>query len=274
MYSGTTLRNKSGRMIGVHQRIDRLARRELQTMLARKQFFPTQRQILHFEGLNGPDGIKRKSPGQDEPWHYIDPTDPKDNRLREMISDHIHNLTAALASDNQERAAFEAAWLAHAIVDGLTPAHHYPLEEKLEELRGGEGLETRTTARKKIVLPGKSRRHMLRNNWEFWGARGVMTTHVSFELGIATTISTGRLQDVAPSGNDIVRLKNDGFMKLFDEALHKVVSLQLYEEYSRVGWTRRLARDTKQQLVPIIIRTVVLAWFYAAQSAAQKKAKK
>ncbi|MFA5107898.1 MAG: hypothetical protein WC497_06305 [Patescibacteria group bacterium] len=273
MYSGTTLRNKSGRVMGVHQRIDRLARRELQPLLTRLQYFPSEKEILHFEGLNGPDGVKRKSPGQDEPWHYIDPTDDADNKLREMISDHMHNLTVALAADNRQRASFEAAWLAHAITDGLTPAHHYPLEEKLEELRNGEGLETRNTTGKKLVLPGKTRRHQLRNNWEFWGAKGVMTTHFTFELGIATTIATGKLPDTSPSGNDVVRVKNEGFIKLFDEALERIVALQLYDEFTKAGWTRRLARDTKAVLIPEIIRTVTLAWYSSALAAQSKKAK-
>ncbi len=273
MYSGTTLRNKSGRVMGVHQRIDRLARRELQPLLARRQYFPVQHDILHFEGLNGPDGIKRKSPGRDEPWHYIDPTDPTDNNLRDMISDHMYNLTAALVDNNQQRASFEAAWLAHAITDGLTPAHHYPLEEKLEELRDGEGLETRNTSRKKLLLPGKTRRHQLRNNWEFWGAKGVMTTHFTFELGVATTLATGRMQNTTPSGNDIVRVKNDGYLPLFDESLQRVATLRLYEEFFRVGWTRRLARDTREQLMPEIIRSVTLAWYSCALAAAAKKAK-
>lgn len=273
MYSGTTFRVKSGRMIGVHQKIDRLARRELQKLLEKRQYFPTQHDILHFEGLNGPDGIKRKSPGQDEPWHYLDPMDPEDNSLRQMISDHMHNLTVALVENNRERAAFEAAWLAHAIADGLTPAHHYPLEEKLEELRDGEGLETRNTHRKKILLPGRTRRHQLRNNWEFWGAKGVMTTHFTFELGIATTIATGRMQNCTPSGNDLVRVKRDGYLPLFDESLHKIMQLKLYEEFYRVGWTRRLARETKQHLIPEVIRSVTLAWYACAQQAAAKKAK-
>lgn len=273
MYSGTTFRAKSGRIIGVHQRIDRLARRELRGLMPKRQFFPGERTILHFEGLNGPDGIKRKSPGQDEPWHYLDPTDPNDNQLRDMIRDHMHNLTDALVDSNQERAAFEAAWLAHSIVDGLTPAHHYPLEEKLEELRDGEGLETRDTTRKKLLLPGKTRRHQLRNNWEFWGAKGVMTTHFTFELGIATTIATGKLQNCTPSGNDIVRLKKDGYMPLFDETVQRVASLKLYEEFYRAGWTRRLARETRVQLIPDIIRSVTLAWYSCALAAEAKKAK-
>ena len=109
MYSGTTLRNKSGRIIGAHQRIDRLARRELKHLLHKRQEFPAIREILHFEGLNGPDGIKRKSPGQDEPWHYLDPTDLTDTKLRKMISDHIHNLGIALRDGNVQRAAFEGA---------------------------------------------------------------------------------------------------------------------------------------------------------------------
>lgn len=275
MYSGTTFRVKSGRVMGVHQRIDRLARRELVQLLPKRQFFPNDHDILHFEGLNGPDGIKRKSPGQDEPWHYVDPTDHSDDNLWQMIRDHIHNLTVALAEDNQKRAAFEAAWMAHAITDGLTPAHHYPLEEKLEELRDGEGLETRNTRRKKILLPGKNRRHQLRNNWEFWGAKGVMTTHVAFELGIATTLAAGgRLPDCAPSSNDLVRVKNDGVEPLFEEALHRIAGMELYEEFSRSGWTRRLAHDTKQLLIPEIVRIVTLAWYESALAAGDKKAKK
>lgn len=273
MYSGTTFRTKSGRMMGVHQRIDRIARRELTELLPKCRFFPSEHTILHFEGLNGPDGIKRKSPGQDEPWHYIDPHDHNDNDLREMILDHIHNLTTALADDNKQRAAFEAAWMAHAITDGLTPAHHYPLEEKLEELRDGQGLETRNTSRKKLVLPGKTRRHQLRNNWEFWGAKGVMTTHLAFELGIATTLAaSGRLPDITPSSNELVRLKNDGYMPLFDEALHRIAGLELYEEFSRVGWTRRLARETKTELIPEIVRMVTLAW-YKSVIDAEKRSK-
>lgn len=275
MYSGTTFRLKSGRIMGVHQRIDRLARRELTQLVPRKAYFPSEHDILHFEGLNGPDGIKRKSPGKDEPWHYIDPTDHSDKQIHVMIRDHIHNLTNALVDKNTTRASFEAAWLAHAIADGLTPAHHYPLEEKLEELRDGQGLETRNTHRKKIVLPGKTRRHQFKNNWEFWGAKGVMTTHVAFELGIATTLAaTGKMPSATPTSNDLVRLKNEGVEPLFDEALHRIVGLKLYEEFSRSGWTRRLARSTREQLIPEIVRIITLAWHECYLEADRKGVKK
>lgn len=273
MYSGTTFRTKSGRLMGVHQKIDRIARRALAQQAPAEVEFPTVQEILHFEGLNGPDGIKRKSPAKDEPWHYIDPHNPEDRMLVDMITDHIYNLTQALIEGNRQRAAFEAAWMAHAITDGLTPAHHYPLEEKLEELRG-EGIETRISAKEKILLPGKNRRHQIRNNWEFWGAKGVMTTHVAFELGVATTIAGQRMGSVTPSAEDFSRLEKEGYTNLFLESLQKIANLELYEEFSRAGWTRRLARDTRDILIPEIANMVCLAWYDCVRIAAEQKGAK
>lgn len=260
--------------MGVHQKIDRIARRNLALQLPKRTTFPRESQIIHFEGLNGPDGIKRKSPGRDEPWHYVDPDDHADHDLHDMIGDHLHNLTKALVEDNHERAAFEAAWMAHAITDGLTPAHHYPLEEKLEQLRDGKGLETRSSAKDKILLPGKTRRQQLRNNWEFWGAKGVMTTHLAFELGIATTIAGQRLPETMPDGNELIRVQKEGFVALFDESVQKIAALELYQEFHRFGWTRRLARDTKTLLIPEICRMVCLAWYDCAMQASKKRAEK
>lgn len=248
--------------MGVHQKIDRVARRVLAKKLPNKTIFPREQKIIHFEGLNGPDGIKRKSPGRDEPWHYVDPKDSSDNDLRTMIEDHVHNLTDALVSDNHERAAFEAAWMAHAITDGLTPAHHYPLEEKLEKMRDGKGLETRTSAKEKLILPGKTRREQLRNNWQVWGAKGIMTTHLAFELGVATTIAGQKIAKGEPTDEEYTRVLERGVTAMFDEALERIIHLELYEEFSKVGWTRRLARDTRNLLVPEIVKMVTLAWYY------------
>lgn len=270
MYSGTTFRTKSGRMMGVHQKIDRVARRHIELHLPPNVVFPAIHDILHFEGLNGPDGIKRKSPAKDEPWHYVDPYNPEDTGIFGMINDHIVNLGAALRAGNEQRAAFEAAWMAHAIVDGLTPAHHYPLEAKLEELRGGEGLETRTTTKDKLLLPGKTRRMQVRNNWEFWGAKGVMTTHLAFELGVATAIAPQRF-DNPVTDDDLERLAKHGYEALFKETLCEIAEMKMYEEFARAGWNRHLARETKDILIPEIVKAVMLGWYQAVRLAGAKK---
>lgn len=270
MYAGTTFRTKSGRIIGVHQKIDRVARRHLKKMLPSSVKFPSAQAILHFEGRNGPDGIKRKSPGRDEPWHFIDPLNPNDRQLVKMIEDHVYNLAQALKADNQERAAFEAAWMAHAVVDGLTPAHHYPLEEKLAELRG-EGMETRNSTKEKLIMPGLTRRKQLQNNWEFWGAKGVMTTHLSFELGVATTIAPLHYKDIEVHEDDVKLLHKIGFSKYFLEALQRVSGMEMYKEFSRTGWNRHMVRETRSVLIPEIVTTVLLGWYEAVRMAEGKK---
>lgn len=264
MYSGMTIFTKySGRLLGAHQKIDRVARRHLTKLLPNKTAFPPIRQILQFEGLNGPDGIKRKSPAVDEPWHYMNPFDDKDTQLVDLIQEHYHNLVRELRAQNQERVAFEAAWLSHAIVDGLTPAHHYPYEEKLVELRGGEGLETRTTFKKKLVMPGETRREQVKNNWKMWGPKGLFTTHASFEMGVATLIAPLNFGEAQPTKRDIERMRKLGPVEWFRRTAREVAVLDMYHAYYQKGWTPKLAYQVRHQLGPAMVRTITLTWYMA-----------
>lgn len=252
--------------MGGHQKIDRIARRHL-AALAPDARFPTIKHILHFEGDNGPDAIKRKSPAQDEPWHFYQPFDETDTVLPEIIDAHYKELIRALAADNEMRAAFEAAWLAHAIVDGLTPAHHYPYEEKLVELRGGTGNESRTSVKNKLVLPGDTRRKQLSNNWKMWGPKGLMTTHGAFEWGVATVIAPLKLTKAMPTEDDILAFQKLGMTEYFKVVAKEVAVLDLYEQFYRKGWTPKLSRQIRKQLAPMIVRCVTLAWYGALKEA-------
>ena len=266
MYSGTTFRKNSGGFIGVHQKIDRVARRHFAVLPGVADGFPAIKDILHFEGNNGPDGIKRKSPSQDEPWHYVDPTRPDDTGLADMIMGHHHNLIDALRMRNHERAAFEAAWLAHAIVDGLTPAHHYPLGDKIEEL-WGKPKEDRLSIKDKNVIKGDTRRDTISKNWEYWGAKGVFMTHGLFEMGVATSIKTTRFTRVGPDHEWLNRADGQDLREVFNGAVQKVYRLDMYHDFWQNGWSSKLARQTRTQLVPEIIRVVTYAWYTAYREA-------
>ncbi len=263
MYSGTTLSKYSGRVLGAHQKIDRTARRHLSKVLPDDAVFPPARMILQFEGKNGPDAIKRKSPAQDEPWHYYSPFDNDDSQLIELITEHYRKLVEELKKGNRERSAFEAAWLAHALVDGLTPAHHYPYEEKLVELRGGQGIEDRTTIKKKWVMPGGTRREKVKNNWKMWGPKGLLTTHGLFEIGIAAIIAPLKFNDVIPTPDDIAKVREIGVAEWFKRTAREIAVLDMYDTFYRKGWTPRLTRRVRKQLGPAIVQTVTLAWYSA-----------
>lgn len=249
--------------MGAHQKIDRTARRHLAKLLIDDKLFPKIGIILQFEGHNGPDGIKRKSPAVDEPWHYYSPFNDDDSKLVELINQHYKELVKQLRAQNTERVAFEAAWLAHALVDGLTPAHHYPYEEKLTELRG-EGIESRTTIKDKIIISGGSRKDKIRNNWKMWGAKGLLTTHGLFELGIASIFAPLSFNDAIPKEADTAEVLKIGVPELFKRRAREIAVLDMYHKYYEKGWTPKLVYDARHKLGPIIVKTVTLAWYSAA----------
>jgi len=263
MYAGTTIRRGSGRIAGVHQKVDRAARRQLKRYISKTTAFPLISDILYFEGDKGPDGIKRKSPSVDEPWHFIDPSKPDDHDLLDDINDHMHNLSVALRDGNEVRSAFEAAWLAHAVVDGLTPSHHYPMGDKIQEL-WGMAHDERGSITGKNIIHGENGLDTLLKNWEYWGAGGVFTTHYMFELGTATAITNVSYKGNYLTMRDINRLKREGYEAVFMRSLHKIDSMKMYDELGRKrGWTRRLATQAKLILIPEMIKAVTLAWHAA-----------
>ncbi len=259
--------------MGAHQKIDRLARGSLAVLLKSQAKFPGARKILHFEGYHGPDAIKRKSPAKDEPWHYYTPFDDTDTELLTLISNHYDQLVAALRGQDEVRTAFEAAWLAHAIVDGLTPAHHFPYEEKLAELRGGAGLETRDSLKGKMIMPGDTKREQLRNNWRMWGPKGLLTTHGVFEWGIAILIKPFGQKQIALRTDDIAELHEYGLLELFRRKAKEISALGMYDQYQKMGWTPALVRQARRSLVPTIVHVVTLAWYAACIDAGLVKGK-
>jgi hypothetical protein len=266
MYSGMAFTQYSGRVMGAHQKFDRVARKHLTKLLPDDSVFPTARNIVYFEGKRGPDGIKIKSPSQDEPWHYYNPFNDEDTQIIELITHHYQQLVKELKTNNQERIAFEAAWLAHAIVDGLTPAHHYPYTEKLTELRG-EGIETRTTIKSKLFIPGLNRREKVKNNWQMWGSKGLITTHVSFELGVASIIAPLSFSNSLPTKNHIEQALQVGIAETFKRTAREIAVLDIYTRYYEKGWTPKLAYDVRHKLGPLIIQCLTYAWYGALVAA-------
>ena len=266
MYSGSTLTNVSGNIVGAHQKIDKSSRKVLSSFLVNNKDFPSKRLILHFEGKNGPDSAKAKLDGEHAPWHFYDPFDPEDGQLIEQITAHYEKLVNALIEKNHERSAFEASWLAHAIVDGLTPAHHFPYEEELEKLRG-EGKETRDTIFKKVVIPGTSALDIFTKNWEMWGVKGLFTTHALFEMGAAMIMAPMTYRIAEPNRYELKKVQQIGLIEHFKRTAREVALLNMYDDFYKRGWTPKLAKTVRLHLAPKMAKTVTVAWFMAAKEA-------
>jgi hypothetical protein len=302
MYSTTAISKNSklsGRIVGTHQRLDQAARKALAHHLPRGKYFPASKEIVHFEGIRGPDGLKRKSPGVDEPSHMltpepaVNPSDPTDiietanaaecledsspanapghehldqRSVLTLIQDHHWNLVRALKQKNDVRAAFEAAWMAHMLTDGLTPAHHYPLSQVQDELMTDKEMMRVFGQPIKGVMHGRSMLETIRNNWLYWGAGGHMSKHIAYEYGVAMIAATlppkSFIPDIKPSD-----LEDTNIEHIFDKSLELVKSLKMYDRFCQDGWTTDLALQTKEILLPEIVKAVTLGWYSAVAEA-------
>ena len=94
-----------------------------------------------------------------------------------------------------------------------------------------------------------------------------MTTHLAFEFGVATTISTARFETTELDEDDIKLLEEKGYEHAFRQILREVADMKMYEEFTAKGWTRHLAKETRDTLAPLIIKAVVLSWVAAVRKA-------
>lgn len=254
-------------LLHAHQKIDRVAHRHLRKLVGADTFLPSLRDIYHFEGRNGPDATKLKNKENvEQPWHFIDPMDLEDTDLHRYITDHYAALVQALKEKDRVKSAFEASWLAHALVDGLTPAHHYPYEKELEELRG-EARHSRKGLVGRAYVKGDTRRDSFKRSLKLIGPKGLLTSHAMFEGGAFTIIAPLRLSTAFPTKNEIKRIRKAGVVEYFQEMAKEVAGYNMYERFIQGGWTARLTKDVRRELAPRMVRMVTLAWYAALEEA-------
>lgn len=251
MYAGFVTTKHTVKRLGIHQKFDMAAYRMIKPYLKR-QSFPDLRQILHFEGINGPDGIKVKSLGIQDPSHMYDPLSDS-GVLPDLIASHYQKLVVSLCEGDQVRASFESAWLAHYVTDGLTPAHHYPYDEKKAELFSDD-----------------SDIGLLRKRWLWVGGKGVLSTHLNFEMGVAAILLlfplSARLDDVM-----LAHARRKGPVDFFKAEAKAVAELGLYDRFYKEGWTADIARVVRKQIAPHATQVVGIIWLLAYLEAGQKE---
>ena len=262
MYSGFITHKRVVARVGIHQRFDMAAYHMIEQFLP-DDAFPSLKDIVHFEGYNGPDGLKVKSKGENQPSHLYDPaTDTGD--VPRYIASHYRALVECIKTGDTIRAAFEAAWMAHYVGDGLTPAHHWPLEEKIAEAAERASKDTRRGDTTKFTA-------LLKKNWELWGAKGHLTTHFNFEMGVAFAML---LFPIKPefSEHELARATQLGPVEYFISEAREIATLNLYERFYKEGWNSDLATTIKNQLAPQAARTIGMIWLLALLEAGQQLA--
>lgn len=253
-----------------HQKLDRVARKHLDVLSPETQF-PPIKQILHFEAGHGPDGAKLKRQPNGQPWHFVDPEDTKDTELYQQIRHHYANLVQALQAKDDVRASFEASWLAHALVDGLTPAHHYPYEQELAELRGGEGRDTRKGLTGRLYVKGDKVMSSVKQSLKLVGPNGLLTSHAMFEAGAYTLIAPLKLGAGLPNKEQIKDVLERDVVEVFKDLAAEIAEMDIYNRFCKIGWTQTISQDVRREMAPRMVRMITLSWYAAGQDASGVK---
>jgi hypothetical protein len=273
MYAGFITSKRVVKRAGIHQRFDMAAYKMVEQYLP-EDSFPTIKQILHFEGYNGPDGLNTKvglkpkglkanTHDDHNPSHMYDPaTDTGEVPVQIQI--HFDGLVESLKKNDSIRSAFEAAWLAHFVGDGLTPAHHWPLDEKVAEAASKAASDFKNGDTSKFTASVKK-------NWAIWGAKGEMSTHFNFEMGIAFALL---LWPIRPefSDDELMRAQKVGPVEYFKSEARSVAALNLYETFYKDGWNNSIATTVKNQLAPQAARAIGTIWLLALLEAGKQLA--
>jgi hypothetical protein len=267
MYAGFLTPKKASKHVGIHQRFDAAAYRMIAEYLYGTSF-PSLEKILQFEGYNGPDGVKSKeglkyhTTHDHAPSHLYDPSTDT-GEVPEHIQTHYTGLVESLVKGDHIRSAFEAAWLAHFVCDGLTPAHHWPLEKKITEAidRAEDEVETGDVSKLTAII---------RKNWTIWGPKGHLSTHVvNFEIGIAIALLFFPIK-AKFSEDELSRARQLGPVDYFKAEARKIASLDLYNRFYQSGWTNDIATTVKRTLAPEITRAIGTIWLLAMLEASQQ----
>lgn len=272
MYAGFITHKRVVARLGIHQRFDMAAYRMIDLYLP-TETFPKLKDIWHFEGYNGPDGVNVKAKGlrklgprqegDTKPSHMYDPVTGT-GEVPVHIAGHYAGLVETLKRGDMIRAAFEAAWLAHYVADGLTPAHHWPLEEKLAEAAAKASGDLKNGDTTKFSA-------LVKKNWTVWGAKGHMTTHFNFEMGVALALLVFPIKPEF-SEHELATARSLGPVDYFKTRAREVAALELYERFYREGWNADIATIVKNQLAPQTARAIGNIWLLALLEAGQQLA--
>lgn len=253
-----------------HQKLDKVARKHLGLVLPKQNFFPSIKEILHFEGSNGPDGANlKKDENGAQPWHFVNPFDTKDTAIDEEIQYHYESLVSALKDKDEVKASFQAAWLAHSLVDGLTPAHHYPYEEELARLRGDDDRNSRKGLGGRVMIKGTTIRDSTMRSLKLSGPKGLLTNHMMFEAGAYIIIRPLDLKTGIPTKSQLKAVMENGVIKTFRQNAKEIAEQGLYHRFIDAGWTWSLNRAVRKDLAPRMARMITLAWYSASMEASK-----
>ena len=92
----------------------------------------------------------------------------------------------------------------------------------------------------------------------------------SVAQGFNTPLASKRL---VPKDLKRADFKNIDYEHVFYNSLEKVATLDMYTQFLKTGWTTELIVETREILIPEIVRVITLNWAAAIQACEREREK-
>ncbi|MCB9834858.1 hypothetical protein H6792_02400 [Candidatus Nomurabacteria bacterium] len=234
---------------GIHQKMDRIAYQVFgeyadRHLAGKKFFFPKLSKIIYFEGYNGPDGLKVKKGSSPYDKHHMWEPKKAEGHLMDWIEYHYTGLVSALKSKYALDSSFEASWLAHYLGDIVTPAHHYS---------------------KDILYLEKTTQHQTLNTKlsEQYRVTKNFADHIIFESGIASSLVLRKFNHIRFSDQILNDIQSKGLKTAVNNLALKIQAQGLYDQYLKKGWSPKLYKQIRSQVVDQGIQLIAAVWYQA-----------
>ena len=87
---------------------------------------------------------------------------------------------------------------------------------------------------------------------------------------MASVVAYRRFASGNPSQEDLGKAREMGYRRVFLGYVHEVADMKMYETFAKTGWTTKLARQTNEQLMPLIIKAVTIGWLLASEKSLEQ----
>ena len=77
------------------------------------------------------------------------------------------------------------------------------------------------------------------------------------------TLAPSKIKLGNPSDKELAHAIDIGIEEYFMQSAREIAMLDMYEQFYKRGWTAKLARQTRNSLAPIIVKTVTASWYCA-----------
>lgn len=262
MFSGLLSTKHTLNAFGTHQRITKNAYLALLKIKPNLVYVPTLEEVLHYEGHLGPDQLWLESAyhGDEHKFHPL----TGEGGCMQCIKKSFAELVKSYCKKEQNHAEISKnlAHLAHYIADVYCPPHIEVVEHKKETRR----LSKKDLFMRSILIFVHKK---TRKKYEQIYKEILFETRLVWQT-VFRKMKLASINEEDVLGIDVIANDIEAYLTA---KICETYNKELFKRYVKEGWTKEIAREVRDFILPEAASTIAITWLAAIHTAEQHKCK-